>query len=172
MKKLFAIVITYILCLNCFSAKAEAAPSTKGRLGLGGESFSLITSGTGTSLFPYASLRLGVTNNFKLEGLFNFNFADSKILFGFGLMGLISIDQSKNVQPYIGLGALVNAVPPNATMIGALPLFGVEYFLTNDLTFDAAIGFPVSMMIVKDAGFKFGGISTSVSPILGFHYYF
>lgn len=164
-KAQISLLSAIISAIVLFPTESYSAPSSKGRFGLGGQ--------TGVGNMPSAiSMKYGITDGFKLNGLGGFRLENNNILLSFGLQAEFAVDVSKNVQPYIGVGLFFAGANANVSNIDLAPLFGIEYFITPDLTFDASVGLPISLSSIKDQGMKFNGITTSVNPVFGFHYYF
>ncbi len=165
LKKSIPLISTVILGLFSFSQAASAAPSTKGRIGLGGQ--------LGLGGMPAAiSLRIGLSDSFKLNAMTGFRFAPNNISVSVGGQAEFAITTAKkDLLPYFGAGVYFG-ISPTGVSIDLAPLLGFEYFLTPEFTFDASLGLPISMSLPKGAAFSFGGISTYVNPVFGFHYYF
>jgi hypothetical protein len=166
LKKSVTILTAVILGLGALPPDAWSAPSTKGRIGIGGQ--------MGIGGMPAAvSLRFGLSDNLRLNALAGFKLAPNSIALNLGFQAEIPLGTAnKGLQPFLGAGVYVGGLGSNPISLDLAALLGFEYFLTNDFTFEAAIGLPVSLTFATGAGANFGGISTYVNPIFGFHYYF
>lgn len=180
LKKVF-LLSAIILAASGISDGVKAAPSTKSRFAIGGQNLLAPvrfdqSSATSASLNTGSSIavRYGLNDSLKLDGLLNFGLAgvNNDIVIGLGAQAEFTLKKDvKDVNPYFGVGLMFNGLGQTSSLITLLPSFGVEYFITEHLTIDGAVGLPISLQTVKDAPMKFGGISTQVSPTLGFHFY-
>lgn len=183
MKKLLKILSlslltsTTLLSLSAFSAPKQQiqnqqsdAPVTLGKISLGGQS-SLLGSGN------YISTRIGINPTFNLNVMANLSIMGTSFSIGGGAQGEFIVARSKETKTYFGAGLMLDGIGAGIMTFSMVPSMGVEYFLTESFSADAAIGLPISLQLgsgsstVMTTSSPFR-IQTGVQPILGFHYYF
>lgn len=166
-----------LLSLSAFSAPKQQvqnqqpdAPVTLGKISLGGQS-SLLGSGN------YISTRIGINPTFNLNVMANLSIMGTSFSIGGGAQGEFIVARSKETKTYFGAGLMLDGIGAGIMTFSMLPSMGVEYFLTESFSADAAIGLPISLQLgsgsstVMTTSSPFR-IQTGVQPILGFHYYF
>lgn len=170
MKKL---ILSFIVSSLFISTAANAVPNTKNKWSIGIES-PLTTNAAKPSIVSdnYISARWGFSDTMNLNFLGKVGLEKEQFSLTAGVQAEFKLNASKYVQPYWGAGIIIGDVGLPNNQISLVPSFGVEYFLAQNLSFDACIGLPISLFSVKDQGIKFGGFYTSGRPVLGFHYYF
>jgi hypothetical protein len=170
-----SLLISSFTSMTAFSApnKVEKAPDypvTLGKLGVGGQTS---LSGSGS----YISARLSTNNSLNLNLMGSLNLVGTSISIGAGAQGEFMIARNKETRTYFGAGLMIDGIGTGLFTFSMIPSMGVEYFLTDTFSADAAIGLPISLQLtsgttkVLSTSAPFS-VRTAVQPILGFHYYF